>query len=625
MEELLSLLEQLIEMLEQSFDGYDQLWNVRGEIDKLTYLAGMECVPLTSDWSEYNNKCEKSIEVLRRDTATPTEYMTALKNIKMTLESYKSSYDYYAELNEREMSWSRINENQYMRQTTRRLSDEYDKFMNDIENGRNFALIRCGDGEYSLMNGLQVHAQENWFAPSRMTRLGKAIRESIEYSSGNYYYGISCPCCDPKAYFWYTKNVGNINNITFANLWVNCNYRKFTNDFPKLKRDAILIANYRAKDKPIGNLNILKHYPVSDDCVGFWEEEGDRFIESIINDFGNRNDLLYVVAAGPMSCPIIQKLHENNPNNCYVDFGSCIDPWFHETISRPYMIPGTIYAERNCFIHDPAITPYPKITAVMTLYKRPDALLKQLEAIENQSIPPEEIILFQDAIQGGVYRIELEEEIKKRFTKVKIAETNQGVWGRFKYAYEVAAGDYVCVFDDDTIPGNRWFENCFMHMVQKEAIYGTVGIGMFDYTGYPVSEDDIKYWRFGWPNPVSHCMEVDFVGHSWFVKKEHLGNMIDGSEDFSTRHKYEGEDAYISYANAKKGIRTIVPTHYSCNTGFWGSTSKAFGTEKFALSLNAENLKNMGQAISELVDKGWDTLQFRSPEYLAEHVINKNR
>jgi hypothetical protein len=36
---------------------------------------------------------------------------------------------------------------------------------------------------------------------------------------------------------------------------------------------------------------------------------------------------------------------------------------------------------------------------------------------------------------------------------------NLGVWSRFAYALN-AKTKYVCVFDDDTIPGNNWLKNC---------------------------------------------------------------------------------------------------------------------------------------------------------------------
>jgi hypothetical protein len=40
------------------------------------------------------------------------------------------------------------------------------------------------------------------------------------------------------------------------------------------------------------------------------------------------------------------------------------------------------------------------ITAVINLFKRPYVLLEQLEAIQNQSIPPENIIIWKNYAEG---------------------------------------------------------------------------------------------------------------------------------------------------------------------------------------------------------------------------------
>ena len=40
------------------------------------------------------------------------------------------------------------------------------------------------------------------------------------------------------------------------------------------------------------------------------------------------------------------------------------------------------------------------ITAVLNVYKRPHTLVKQLYAIQNQSIPPENIIIWKNYAEG---------------------------------------------------------------------------------------------------------------------------------------------------------------------------------------------------------------------------------
>lgn len=262
------------------------------------------------------------------------------------------------------------------------LNKDFDFFWNKILNNENFAFMRNADGELAIMEGRHVAAQEgNWVSPDHVTKLGRDILESLSLSADNVYYAISCPCCDRRAYYWYMTRIANRKNATFANLWINSNFIRFSEEFPKLQRDAVLIANFRAEGKKIGNLNILKHYKISDDCISFWENEAEGMLDQIKKDFGNKNDLLYVVSAGPMSGPIIAALYRNNPDNCYVDFGSSIDPYYREGITRPYMIKGNVYAERNCWMYNPEQTCF-DVTCVCNLYKRPESLVKQVQAIE---------------------------------------------------------------------------------------------------------------------------------------------------------------------------------------------------------------------------------------------------
>ena len=247
-----------------------------------------------------------------------------------------------------------------------------------INSCENFTLMRMGDGERSLMLGKPVHAQEGWVAPQEITALGKALWKSMTFTEDNVIYGISCPCCDREAYYWFVSHL-KTKNITFSNIFVNANYYTFIERFEKIKRDAIVIANEAGINNKIGNLNILKYYPVGNQCVNQWEEEGEKIIQQIILDYGERNDLLYVLSAGPLSEPIIAELYRNNPNNCYIDFGSSIDRYIHHKDTRPYTDKNSVYGSRNCWMYDPQTTSF-DVTAVLTTYKKPDALGKQLDA-----------------------------------------------------------------------------------------------------------------------------------------------------------------------------------------------------------------------------------------------------
>lgn len=485
------------------------------------------------------------------------------------------------------------------------LHDEFQFFWRKLERNENFTLCRSADGEYAVMRGRHVTAQEGWQSPDSISPLGYALRDSLTIDDPRFFYGISCPCCDREAYYWYRTHTAG-RNFTFSNIWVNVNYPLFRENFPALKRDTVLIANYRAARKQIGNLNILRHYPVSDDCIEFWEHDAQRLLAQIKKDFGDRKNLLFAVSAGPLSNPFIADLFRNNPDNCYIDFGSSLDGFYRDVKTRPYMIPGNTYAIRNCQIDDdPSFCL--DVSVVLTSHKRPEMLRVQLDALEQQSLKPKEILLFQDGVTDGL-PVRIPDEILKRFDKYEISPENVGVWGRFEFAERTASSPFICVFDDDTVPGNRWLENCHAEMMKREALYGAVGIMAQDTKSYPRG----GYYRIGWPRDghLPIAQEVDFVGHSWFFRKEWLKDLLSAPE-FVRTMKRAAEDMSFSRQLQKRGIPTIVPPHPDNEPELYGSTQKIayrIGNNEYGISASQENLERMNQAFKILLEDGW-TLQ----------------
>ena len=480
------------------------------------------------------------------------------------------------------------------------LDKELDKFMSKLKSGENFTLLRFADGERAVMENARIQGVDGWHLPGKSTSLGEALREALQLKGENVYYGISCPCCDREAYYWYMSRIPNRNNITFSNIFVNRNYRKFLAEFKTLRRDAVVIANHRWwGGGQLEGLNVLQHYPVGDECVDFWEKDAQSLIAHAINDFGSKNGLLYVVSAGPMSEPIIAALYKNNPNNCYIDFGSSIDIYIHGKDTRPYSKPGTQYSERNCWMFDPKTTNF-DVSVVLTAYKKPDALSLQLEAVENQTLKPREIILYQDGIDGN-YEVKFKPELLGRFSSTFISPSNKGVWERFKLA-EQAASEYVCVFDDDTIPGKRWLENCHFNAQLQDGVYGAIGVIVENPQNYPR-----KFWRIGWARPYRRTARVDFVGHSWFLKREYLSCMFDGTEKYQS-FKIAGEDMCISFKSLQHGIKTFVPQHPYSNTEMWGSLPEyalKYGTDHTAVSLSSAGTSAMTEAMKMFAAEGW--------------------
>ncbi len=266
------------------------------------------------------------------------------------------------------------------------------------------------------------------------------------------------------------------------------------------------------------------------------------------------------------------------------------------------------------------------IDIVLTLYKRPDCLRKQINALKEQTFKPRNIYLYQDGIDS-YYQIKLKEEILKEFSDVRVSESNGGVWKRFEYARETVRSPYVCIFDDDTIPGKRWLENCYLQMQKKEGIYGTNGILLSNSNEYPLNNKDE---RIGWVNPNQNTVMVDFVGHSWFLKTEWLDYMLTKSQKLQKKYKYVGEDMYLSYQCYLHNIGTYVPPHPYNIPELWGSipsSAKLYGSMKVAISSKSINYKKMNEVLIELREYGWKIICERNPDYYLQTLtlLKQNR
>jgi GT2 family glycosyltransferase len=109
------------------------------------------------------------------------------------------------------------------------------------------------------------------------------------------------------------------------------------------------------------------------------------------------------------------------------------------------------------------------ITVILNGYKRGENLNEQMEALKNQTLPPDEILVwYNNPGDNDLINYDIGTEVP-----VAYCNYNFGVWARFAYAF-MAKNPYVCIFDDDTIPGRRWLENCMETMKTHEGLLGTL-------------------------------------------------------------------------------------------------------------------------------------------------------
>ena len=121
--------------------------------------------------------------------------------------------------------------------------------------------------------------------------------------------------------------------------------------------------------------------------------------------------------------------------------------------------------------------------------------------------------------------------------------------------------------------------------------------------------------RVGWDGPMDKSVEVDFVGHSWFFKKEWLQDLLNAPKEVQLRTA--GEDMAFSYQLLKdKNIKTYVPPHPKNNFELYGSlpeTAVKLGHSPEAISMDPKHLRIMNNVVNFLKKNGWDTLSVRNP------------
>lgn len=255
------------------------------------------------------------------------------------------------------------------------------------------------------------------------------------------------------------------------------------------------------------------------------------------------------------------------------------------------------------------------VTVVLNGFKRPQHFIQQMDAVLNQTVKPKEIFFWQNGTN-------VEFPGASNFVTKAASNKNFGVWARFAFALN-AKTEWICIFDDDTMPGNRWFENCLNSMKEKEGLMGTIGIRIHGDKGmYPLK-------RYGWShNPPydwnnENIMEVDFVGHSWFFKREWLSYFWRELPD-KNHSMLIGEDMHFSYMLRKYGnINTYVPPHPSGDRSLWGSqpeTAWGIGTDSAAISINPENRMDMSNYAEGLRQAGFITVRSR-PGFIEDEKL----
>lgn len=243
------------------------------------------------------------------------------------------------------------------------------------------------------------------------------------------------------------------------------------------------------------------------------------------------------------------------------------------------------------------------ITVVLNAYKRQKELKAQIECVNQQTIPPTEILVWNNGDH-------IEPASLPQNVVICNSSKNFGVWSRFSFALN-ADSEFVCILDDDTFPGERFFENCLQQMKVEEALFGTRGLRFMSSKRYN------PFLSFGWDCPNEKTEVVDIVGHAWFFKRQWLSAFWAEQPPFGAS-RIVGEDIHFSFMLQKYlGIRTLVPPHPENQTDLWGSCPNLalkLGTSSDAISQDPSNFIGFDKALRNYTSNGFNLCKDVYPE-----------
>jgi len=238
-----------------------------------------------------------------------------------------------------------------------------------------------------------------------------------------------------------------------------------------------------------------------------------------------------------------------------------------------------------------------QVSVVLNVYKRSSIFREQLDALNNQTIKPFEILVWENGNES------VPSDLRDGLIIAR-ANHNFGVWARFAYALN-ASSDFVCVLDDDTIPGNRWIENCLRTIKETPGLLGARGVIFDNKHSYSMNRDVGIY------NPNEKTTQVDIVGHSWFFKKEWLYKFWSNADE-KFENELAGEDIHFSYVMQKYlGLPTLVPQHPIKDMSLWGADpklSKIYGSGNESISISSNSLNKFENALKYYRNLGFITL-----------------
>lgn len=231
-------------------------------------------------------------------------------------------------------------------------SQEFDKFLLKLKNRDPFAFSRWADGElwilenksYSLSpssHGYLYPEDQKEFDANKHQFHREKLWDAFKYSSSNYYIGITTNSdagivgYSPRD--WMIDNSGSdIEHITFANLFINSNYKRFREEIIPLfsQYKIAVMCNQRSTFRNC-SFEIEKDFRIGSNCIINDDNKVDLMADWVAKE--KPEGWLFLFAASSLGNLCIHRLHQIAPNNTYIDVGSALNPDFGLGLDRGYL------------------------------------------------------------------------------------------------------------------------------------------------------------------------------------------------------------------------------------------------------------------------------------------------
>ena len=209
-------------------------------------------------------------------------------------------------------------------------SEDIKVFKEKLEKKKTFTFSKFADGEWFAMRNTLLNNNEFQFSRSKEHAQARIrLINAFQFCHPNYYVGISCPCCQGSAFEAMKEYSGQDDErLTWANMWVNSNYKYFLSDI------VPLFSNYKValvahKDSNLDNLpfrdSIKAFYPIDKDAWVVNQDEAVTLKRRIEKE--NMKGWLFLFCCGPFGNILAHKLTAFNDENTYLDVGSTLNPF----------------------------------------------------------------------------------------------------------------------------------------------------------------------------------------------------------------------------------------------------------------------------------------------------------